>query len=130
MSLILRASFDSKQTAMLFQKDSDKTLTSIQDNLAINAHTKVNTSISSLIFYDTEICDAHMFLHLNYTIVRCFWSNALQTHDKVNVFQDILQWLQTYNKTLQAHLLEVDDFFAWHMAIYENENVIDENHFD
>ena len=57
--------------------------------------------------------DIYMFHHYNYTMTRCFWCQPVSTDNKVEVFKELINWLQNFNQTLNAIFTEVDDAYAW-----------------
>ena len=124
-SLVLRSSFDKMQTAILLSGSAKASTHLIMQQVVgenIYSYLREEDGLSpSLLVYNND--DVHArFVHYNYTIIRCFWNTALNTSSKVNVMRDMIQWLDSYNTTLNAHLIEVDDFFAWNIAIFsENE---------
>ena len=73
----------------------------------------------SLLIYSSNDVQAR-FVHYNYTIIRCFWNTVLDTSSKVTVIRDMVEWLDSYNVTLKANLIEVDDFFAWNIATFND----------
>lgn len=122
ISLILRSSFDQHQTALFL--GADKLLNNkktYKENVVNNV-----ANISSpacLAYYDGV--NHHKFLHYDYVMFRSLWDEDTNFNDKVIIFNDICNWLKTFNQTIEAYFFDKEDSLAWNVATSNNEN-----HFD
>jgi hypothetical protein len=122
-SLVLRSSFDTTQTAIFLSGSTKASNNLIMQQVVgetIYSYLRHEDNLSpSLLVYSHDEIQAR-FVHYNYTVIRCFWNTVFDTSSKVTVMRDMIEWLDSYNTTLNAHLIEADDFLAWNIATYEN----------
>lgn len=135
LGLVLRSSFDSKQSSMLLspQDISSSTILikgivgqNICDFLFMSS--KAPNPPSLLVRYDDSSDTTHMFLHYNYTMFRSFWGSDIQMDDKIHIFRDMTSWLNDYNRTLKGAFQKEEDYLAWNIASFIDDG--GEYHFD
>ena len=79
----------------------------------------INNVFPSLIVRDDEEY-VDMFLHHNFSIYKCMWhSSHADLEYRVLVFRDLIDWLGSYNTTLEGDVEDNDDWLAWQIAIYD-----------
>ena len=66
--------------------------------------------------------DLFMFMHYNFTLVKCAWTPHVSSSDKTRAFRNLSVWLATHNQTLRAEFAEDDDRDAWLRAAEEEED--------
>lgn len=133
--MVLHSSFDAKQASMIFPSHSDPVIfidrrpspTTDLDYVSDFLFVAHKNPPAVLVRTDCEA--THMFLHYNFTMLRCLWGTNMAMYDKISVFRDMSQWLQSHNHSLTANFYEPDDWLAWNIAEFP-ECEESEHHFD
>ena len=125
--MILRSSFDATQASLIFPCHSDHQIF-LQRRPLQKMDYRADFSFvvpkkPPSVLVRTDANSTHMFLHYNFTMLRCLWGTDMETYDKISVFRDMTRWLEFHNHSLKANLYEPDDWLAWNIAEYHDDYV-------
>lgn len=118
--MILRSAFTAPQTSMILF--GEMTEVPMQED-SHGAVFSPQIPPSMLVRHDVA---THKFLHHNYTMFRCLWGCEMNLKHKVETFRDVTHWMRSYNTSLIGRFADFDDYLAWSIVTYVEE----EHHFD
>ena len=123
--MILRSSFDATQASLIFPCNSDhRIFLQRRPQQVLDCKTDFSFLIPKkppAVLVRTDANSTHIFLHYNFTMLRCLWGTDMTMYGKILVFRDMIQWLESHNHCLKANLYEPDDWLAWNIAEYDDE---------
>ena len=106
--MILRSSFDATQASLIFPGNSDHQIF-LQRRPKMDYRAEFSFVVPKkppAVLVRTDANSTHMFLHYNFTMLRCLWGTDMEVYDKISVFRDMTRWLESHNHSLKANLYE------------------------
>lgn len=132
VAMVLRSGFDANQAELLISYTSKSMSNNMQRSIdmrklyyrgIILIYPTMRPQL--LVHQDDE--HTHMFLHQNFTLLKCLWDDHLNLEQRISILQDLSFWLTTFNITLTANLtMNSVDTLAWQIVeSYGHENPFD-----